>query len=119
MGDGNEGHNCWGLPQPSVNTHFTAASGLGRKTQAQPVRARTDGAQGPLGTIRARVVLSKDLRVEFPTKSRPSWPRAWGLADVVDIAGQVLVRRFLKFCIYIPKLGNTISMLAEASYLLF
>lgn len=102
-----------------LSTHFTAASSLGRKTQAQPVRARTDGAQGPLGTVRARVVLSKDLRVGFLTKSKSSWLHAWGLAGMVDIGGQVLVRRFLKFCIYIPKLGNTISMLAEASYLLF
>lgn len=65
------------------------------------------------------MVLSRDLRVGLPTESKPSWPHAWGLAGMVDIAGQVLVRRFLKFRIYIPKLGNTISMLAEASYLLF
>lgn len=68
-----------GLPQPSVNTHSTAASGLGRETQAQPVRARTDGARGPLGTIRAGVVLSTETCV-WGSRQSPSpgpTPGAW------------------------------------------
>ena len=40
----------------------------------------------------------------------PPGPRAWGLVGMLDIAGQVLVRMFLKFYIYIPKLGNRISV---------
>ena len=76
-----------GFPQPSVDTHSTATSGLGRKTQAQPVRARTDGAQRPLGTIRARVGLSTETCVwgsrqsSSPGPMPGAWLVCWTLLD--------------------------------------
>lgn len=112
MGDGSEGAQLLGLSLPSIDPHPRAASGLGRQAHARLVRLRAGGIRGLFGIIGARVALSTKTCMwgsQQKTQSPPG-PRAWGLVGVLDIAGQVLVRMFLKFYIYIPRLGTKISV---------
>lgn len=106
-----------GLPQPSVDTHSTAASGLGRKTQAQPVRARTEWLGDLLEPSEPGWSSAQRPACGVPDKVRVLAPRLGpGWCAGLCWTGPCEV---LKFCIYIPELENTIFMLAELSYICF
>lgn len=62
--------------------------------------------------IRAGVVLGTETCRWGFLAGHPecSWPPCRGPGWVLGIARQALVRIFLKFCIYIPRFGNKISV---------
>lgn len=92
MGDRSEGHSRWGAstallltltPQPPLVWEGRPRLNLSEQELSGSGTSWNHQSQGG--------PQHRDLRVGFPIKFE-SWPHAWGLAGVLDFAGQVLVR---------------------------